>query len=87
MHFSGEPDLQGLKVRQRLKYLSKKSKNKIMHMLRKYTSCTQVTRQLKEMYHICIIILEGAGACMEVFTQAISKQNSALVKISNTSDL
>ena len=24
MHFSGEPDLQGLKVRQRLKYLSVK---------------------------------------------------------------
>ena len=47
MHFSGEPDLQGLKVRQRLKYLYKKSKNKIMHMFRKYTY-TQVTRQLKE---------------------------------------
>ena len=52
MHFSGESDLQGLKVRQRLNYISKKSKNKIKHMFRKYTY-TQVTRELKEIDHIC----------------------------------
>ena len=34
MHFSGEPDLQG----QRLKYLSEKFTNKIMHMFRKHKS-------------------------------------------------
>ena len=34
-------------------------------MLRKYTF-TQVTRQLNEIYHICIFILEGA--CMDLFT-------------------
>ena len=33
MHFSGEPDLQG----QRLKYLSEKFTNKIMHMFLKHT--------------------------------------------------
>ena len=48
MHFSGVPDLQGLKVIQTLKYLSKKKfKNKITNMLHKYTyTYTQVTRQL-----------------------------------------
>ena len=65
MHFSGEQDFQGLKVRQRLKYLSEKFMNKIMRMFRKYTY-TQVTRHLKEIDHICIFILKRSY--MEVFT-------------------
>ena len=50
MHFSGEPDLQG----QRLKYLFEKFTNKIMHMFRKHTY-TQVTRHLKEIDHIVFL--------------------------------
>ena len=55
MHFSGEPDLQGLKVKQRLKYLSKNPR------IKKCTCFvnTQVTRHLKEIDHICIFHIKG----------------------------
>ena len=43
----------------------KNKKNKITHMLHKYTY-TQVIRLLNEVYLLCIFILEGTS--MEVFT-------------------
>ena len=79
MHFSGEPDLQG----QRLKCISEKFTNKKIHMFRKYTY-TQVTRHLKEIDHICIFILKGSSLHGGIyFTKCIFELTSHAISVAH----